>query len=1068
MTFGKPRGLGGTCVAQVLAGIVSLAFLPVLRAQTIWTPQASTTQQDLWGICPANQGSLMAVGTGGTILSSNDGQYWVPLQSGTTNWLLGVVFAEGAFVVVGDAGTILTSENYGSSWTQHTVGTARLNGVAFGDGLWLAVGEGGAVAWSRNGAVWTAGNAGVSGFLRGVAYRSDLNEFVVTGEGGVLLTTADGVAFQAVSSGTTSDIECAVFGGSPLLALAAGANGYFASAAVGPTWTPLVLASSTHFRGCMILGSTAIGVGSSGAIFSTDVVTGVSQANTVGTSSDLYAVANAVDQNGNTIAVAVGQGGVIVRGALGVPVLNGGITSSTFEPSLGNALTLSTSATGQAPLTYQWSLNGATISGATGPTLVLPQLQLGQNGTYAVTVTNALGSVTALFTVSAPYEPSIPGLVDEGFNPVIGPPQGTFYLTPDLATAAAVQADGKVIIDTPVLTRFNTDGTPDAAFAAASQYADIRGSGITAILVQPDGRIIVSTFDPGGLIGRGPSTWSARLNADGTPDASYTPDEVSAGVVETQDAVPQVILQDGRYLASNNGKIVRLTPAGAIDPTFSPTSPAGNYYALDPSGRVIVGGGPMVFRLNPDGTPDPTFAVFNAGFALTGGTVAGVFLQPGGKVVYIAMGQAVLAPYVAYVVGRLNADGSPDSSYAGLGIPSSSESPLVIGATTMTPDGSLWLDAHGDAFPAGQTLPVTNVIGHYHNGIIRIDPSGQLDFNYSLNVEGVNFAPGSPTVAAFPGPAALNGILQAAGGQWYVYGNFVSFNGEPRIGIARINPLVGGQFSKLGNISARGVAGSGSQTLIVGFVTQGEADMSMLLRGIGPGLAAFDVPGFLPDPHLELFDSSSVLQLSNNNWQDGGNGPAIAAADASVGAFALEDGSLDAAALATLSAGSHSFEVSQPGSGTGVALAEAYDANTSQPSYSGSRAINFSCRSTTGPGAGVLTVGFVIEGGNSKRVLIRAVGPSLAQFGVTGFLTDPVLTLFSSGFPIVIGTEAGSAVGADPNLPAIFTDVGAFSLTPNSSDVAMSPTLSPGAYTAQVTSLSGQSGVVLLEVYEVP
>jgi uncharacterized delta-60 repeat protein len=1062
MSYWKPRALAALRLLAVLGGMAASGFLPELDAQASWTVEPSSTQADLWGACATPVEGVVAVGTGGTIVATGDGTKWVLIPSGTTNWLLGVASGTGEFVVVGDAGIILSSPNL-ENWTQQTVGTARLNGVAYGNGIWLAVGEGGAVARSTAQSPWTAGNAGVSGFLRGVTYRADLGLFVVTGQGGVILTTPDGLTFKTVAAGTNADIECVAVGDSPLEEVVAGSNGYLASSAGGAIWAPLVLASSTHFRGCVVPGRTAITVGSAGTILVTDLGSANTQAASTGVTGDLYAAATGNDGTGKDYAVAVGQGGLILRAPLANPILQGGIATSAFEPSLGNTVTLSVNAVGQAPFTYQWSFNAVPLSGATGATLVLPNLQADENGTYSVVVSNAVGSATAQIAVNAVYEPGIPGLVDESFNPKFDPPQGFFYLNPHYATSAALQADGKVLIEVPGLTRLNPDGTPDVAFAAASQDADIRG-GITGITVQADGRILVFSHDPGGLIGRGPSDWSIRLNSDGSTDTSYTPEAISLGVVETQDAIPQVELQDGRYLASKYGKIVRLTTAGAVDTTFTPTSSIGTSYVLDLSGRVIVGGGPVVFRLNPDGTPDSSFAVFNASLVLPGGSVAGVFLQPNGKIVYVVVSAS--APPFGYAVGRVNADGTPDPSYPGVRVASGINS--VMGATAMTPDGSLWLDVIDGIQLASATLPVPTIDGHYHNGIVRIDPDGNFDATYSLNVEGINFAPGSADLAMFPGPVALNGILPTPSGQWYVCGSFVSFNGEPRIGIVRINPQVGAQFSKLGNISARALAGSGAQTLIVGFVTQGATDMSMLLRGVGPGLASFDVPGVLPDPQLALFDASSVLQLSNNNWQDGGDGPAIAAADTNVGAFALANGSRDAAALAQLKPGSHSFEVFQPGGTTGVALAEAYDANTASPTFSAPRAINFSCRSTTGPGANVLTVGFVIEGGNSKRVLIRAVGPSLSTFGVTGFLSDPVLTLFSGGSPILSGSTVGTGPQEDLNLPAVFADVGAFALNPGSDDMAMSPTLAPGAYTAQVTSLTGQSGVVLLEVYEVP
>ena len=97
-----------------------------------------------------------------------------------------------------------------------------------------------------------------------------------------------------------------------------------------------------------------------------------------------------------------------------------------------------------------------------------------------------------------------------------------------------------------------------------------------------------------------------------------------------------------------------------------------------------------------------------------------------------------------------------------------------------------------------------------------------------------------------------------------------------------------------------------------------------------------------------------------------------------------------------------------------------------------------------------------------KHLLIRAPGPSLAQFGVAGAPSDPQLTLFSGATPVA----ANSSWAGATDLNAAFAAVGAFSLPTNSRDAALLVTLPTGAYTAQVTSTSGATGVVLLEVYE--
>ena len=115
-----------------------------------------------------------------------------------------------------------------------------------------------------------------------------------------------------------------------------------------------------------------------------------------------------------------------------------------------------------------------------------------------------------------------------------------------------------------------------------------------------------------------------------------------------------------------------------------------------------------------------------------------------------------------------------------------------------------------------------------------------------------------------------------------------------------------------------------------------------------------------------------------------------------------------------------------------------------------------------GPG---VTAGFVIAGSTARTVLVRAIGPTLAGFGVGGAVADPRLALFSGQTQIA----ANYNWGGGSTLSAAFTQVGAFALAADSRDAALLQTLQPGAYTVQVTSVNpALTGVALVEIYEVP
>jgi len=125
---------------------------------------------------------------------------------------------------------------------------------------------------------------------------------------------------------------------------------------------------------------------------------------------------------------------------------------------------------------------------------------------------------------------------------------------------------------------------------------------------------------------------------------------------------------------------------------------------------------------------------------------------------------------------------------------------------------------------------------------------------------------------------------------------------------------------RMTNLSVRGRVGAGQDVLIAGFTISGTGSKDLLVRGIGPALAAFGVNGTLADPRVEIFDGNGTLVAANDNW------PAtLAATMAQVGAFTLANGSNDAAASVTLPPGSYSAVVKGSDGGTGEALVEIYD-----------------------------------------------------------------------------------------------------------------------------------------------
>lgn len=267
--------------------------------------------------------------------------------------------------------------------------------------------------------------------------------------------------------------------------------------------------------------------------------------------------------------------------------------------------------------------------------------------------------------------------------------------------------------------------------------------------------------------------------------------------------------------------------------------------------------------------------------------------------------------------------------------------------------------------------------------------------------------------------------------------------------------------ARLINLSSRAIIGNGEDILISGVVVADTVNKRYLSRAIGPGLAMFGTSGILADPSLSIFTGKGAEIYRNSGWQNGSNAAELAQLAKSVGAFPLTTGSADSALTAEISNGSYSLHVHSPTAQSGIGLAEFYELDDS------GRTLNLSSRAVVRAGDGALIGGFVVRGPAYKRLLIRAIGPTLRSFGITQPLLDPSLEIYA-GQTIVGSNDRWSAVGGGTVIEAATKSVGAFTLPPGSEDAALLVTLPPGAYTVKVTGKGGGEGVALLEIYDVP
>jgi plastocyanin len=255
--------------------------------------------------------------------------------------------------------------------------------------------------------------------------------------------------------------------------------------------------------------------------------------------------------------------------------------------------------------------------------------------------------------------------------------------------------------------------------------------------------------------------------------------------------------------------------------------------------------------------------------------------------------------------------------------------------------------------------------------------------------------------------------------------------------------------SRLNNISTRASVQTGSGATIAGFILTGTELKQVVVRGLGPTLTQFGVSGALADPTLQLFDGNGKTLFINNNWKD--------TQQAGIQATGLAPpNDLESAIRIALQPGHYTAALSGNNGTTGVGLMEVYDIETAVSTV----LTNVSTRGFVGTDQNAMIGGFIIEGGNgSTEVVVRGLGPTLTQFGVTGALADPALTLVDSNGNIVRSNNnwkdtqqaAIQATGLAP---------------PNDLEAAILVTVAAGHYTAILSGNGGGTGIGLVEVYK--
>jgi YVTN family beta-propeller protein len=315
------------------------------------------------------------------------------------------------------------------------------------------------------------------------------------------------------------------------------------------------------------------------------------------------------------------------------------------------------------------------------------------------------------------------------------------------------------------------------------------------------------------------------------------------------------------------------------------------------------------------------------------------------------------------------------------------------------------------------------------------------------------------------GPELATKLAVDSTGRYLFAGYTVNFGDFTGTRVYDVAPL---SESQLGNISTRAFVQTGDNAMIGGFIVQGIQPKRVIIRAIGPELTRFGVPNVLADPTLELHDSTGALIASNDDWQHtiiGGIITSDQVGDIRRSGHTPRD-ARESAIIAELPAGNYTAIVRGVNDTMGVALVEAYDLGPDSNSILG----NISTRSFVQTDDNVMIGGFIVQGTQPKRVILRAIGPELGAppYNIPNALADPILELHNGTGALIASNDnwrhtiIGGIITSDQ-----VRDILRSGYAPGDRrESAIIAELPAGNYTAIVRGVNDTTGVALVEVYD--
>ena len=578
-----------------------------------------------------------------------------------------------------------------------------------------------------------------------------------------------------------------------------------------------------------------------------------------------------------------------------------------------------------------------------------------------------------------------------------------------------------------------------------------------AVALQPDGRIIVvgevgAQFTPSPNQDTDTAFGIARYNTDGSLDTSFDGDGlVTTDFGSTHDSASAVAVQsDGKIVVAGSNisdfacdfVLARYNSNGSLDSAgfgsggkvttdFAGDFDTASAMVIQSDGKIVVAGSASgnfgLARYNSNGTLDT--AGFGTGgkvttdfFAVSGAT--DLIIQPDGKL--LAAGGA----NNDFALARYNSNGTLDTT----GFGSGGKVTTHLGGFDFI--SGLALQKDGGILAAGRFFPKEgNGKPAAFFALARYTAGGNLDPSFGTS--------GIVTADFFSVDNRAAAVALQNDGR-IIVGGFADTGSSNDFALVRYTLIP----SQLLNIATRLRVQTGENVLIGGFIITGTDPKKVIIRGIGPSLSAF-FNGALANPTLELYQGTTLLD-TNDDWIE---------RRAEIEATGIPPSNdLEAAIVRTLAPGNYTAIVRGKGDGTGIGVVEAYDLDQA----ANSKLANIATRGFVDTDNNVMIGGLILgpNGAGSTKVVVRAIGPTLANFQINGALQDPTLDLVNSS-GVVVRANNDWKLSQRAEIEALGLQPG------DDRESALVETLAPGNYTAIVRGNGNTTGVGLVEVYNV-